>query len=166
MYSQSHTHIQIDTERRKHNGTVIQQWEITSIECFSKKDDGITIKINKQDNLLINDHLRASSTSTSASKALMLTMQQVCAASPLFYFINIRCWCVCLYVYLYLSTFWARVALAIILESLHILLRHTAKSLSFISHFLFIFSLFCVVITSLYIISVWIFFLFLFVSFF
>lgn len=98
----NHTHLyrQIDTERRKHNETVIQQWEITSIECFSKKDDGITIKINKQDNLLINDHLRASSTSTSASKALMLTMQQVCAASPLFYFINIRCWCVgvCIYI--------------------------------------------------------------------
>lgn len=35
---------------------------------------GTTIKINKRDNLLINDHQKASSTLTSPSKALVLTV--------------------------------------------------------------------------------------------
>lgn len=50
--------------------------QLNRTRCVRRRDDGITIKINKRDNLLINDHQKASSTLTSPSKALVLTMLQ------------------------------------------------------------------------------------------
>lgn len=89
-----------------------------------------TIKINKRDNLLINDHQRTSLTSTSPSKALVLTMQP---SMPWMWTLqrtqrhSSRC-------SLHCRQFELRVALAIILEPLHLLLRRAHSHSQYTTH--------------------------------
>lgn len=118
----------------------------------------ITIKINKRDNLLINDHQKASSTLTSPSKALALTMLQppVCISQLTYTQANeqVRTSCSSFHLnnlspkqlqQLYLNRFIyspkAYVQTPCRLRSRRQTHTVKAKSLSFISHFSFIFSL-------------------------